>query len=56
MPDQLYQPTHHTVLRLSLDLQLYETLAKDDGTPKSVAQLAAPRNAEPELVCKSSYP
>lgn len=51
---RLYQPAHHTVLCLGLDLPLYETLAKNDRTPRSVEQLAAPRNAEPKLVCKVS--
>lgn len=50
----LYRPTHHTVLCLSLDLPPHETLAKDNGTSRSVEQSAAPRNAEPRLVCKIS--
>jgi hypothetical protein len=37
---------------LGLDLQLFETLDKDNGTPKNVEQLAVPRNAEPLLVCE----
>jgi hypothetical protein len=35
-------------------MKLFETLAEDNGAPKSVAQLAAPCNADPLLVCE--YP
>lgn len=54
MNDHL-QPTHHAVLRLGLELKLYETLVEDNGAPKSVVQLAAPCNAEPLLVCECVF-
>jgi hypothetical protein len=38
------------VLRLGLDMKLFETLAEDNGAPKTVAQLAAPCRGDPLLV------
>ena len=35
---------------MALDLKLFDTLAADNGHPKSVAELAAPCNASPKLV------
>jgi hypothetical protein len=37
-------------LRVALDLDVYNTLSSDDGSPKSAAQLAEPKGADPVLV------
>ena len=44
------QPTRFFADRIALDLKLFDTLAADNGHPKSVAELAAPCNASPKLV------
>lgn len=49
---QWAQPTHQAVLRLSLDIHLFEALAADAGSSKTSAEIAAktkPR-ADPNLV------
>lgn len=33
-------------------MKLFETLAEGNGAPKTVAQLAAPCNVDPLLVCE----
>lgn len=37
-------------IRVALDLDVYNTLSSDDGSPKSAAQLAAPKGADPVLI------
>lgn len=51
---QWAQPTHQAVLRLSLDIHLFEALAANDGSPKTSAEIATatkPR-ADPNLVAR----
>lgn len=47
------QPTRQIALRVALDLDVYNTLSADNGSPKSAAQLAAPKGADPVLVGES---
>jgi hypothetical protein len=37
-------------IRIAIDLDIYKTLSEDGGSPKSSAQLAVPKNADPLLV------
>jgi hypothetical protein len=37
-------------LRVALELDVYNTLSSDDDSPKSAAQLAEPKGADPVLV------
>ena len=42
-------------LRIALELDVYKTLSSDNGSPKSAAQLAEPKGADPVLVGESSF-
>ncbi|KAI9708623.1 MAG: hypothetical protein M1820_003841 [Bogoriella megaspora] len=44
------EPGRYAALRVSLDLKLFETLAADGGRPKTIAELAAPVDADKNLV------
>jgi hypothetical protein len=44
------QPIRNIALRVALDLDVYNTLSSDDESPKSAAQLAEPKGADPVLV------
>ena len=46
----IFQPTRAIALRVALDLDIYKTLSEDEGSPKTSAQLAAAKNADPVLV------
>ncbi|KAK5740539.1 hypothetical protein LTR17_004576 [Elasticomyces elasticus] len=51
---QWAQPTHSAVLRLGMDIQLFEALSSDDGSPKTSAVIAERTNpkAEHSLVAR----
>ncbi|KAK5724658.1 hypothetical protein LTR15_004705 [Elasticomyces elasticus] len=51
---QWAQPTHSAVLRLGMDIHLFEALSSDDGSPKSSAVIAQKTNpkAEHSLVAR----
>ncbi|KAI9695980.1 MAG: hypothetical protein M1820_008321 [Bogoriella megaspora] len=44
------EPTRYAVIRLALDLKVFETLAEDSRRPKTLAELCVPRNADVALV------
>lgn len=44
------EPTRLFAARMALDLKLFDTLAADNGRPKSVTELAAPSSASPKLL------
>jgi hypothetical protein len=48
-----YQPTRAFSIRIGIDLDIFKTLSEDGEAPKSSAQLAAPKNADPLLVGKA---
>ncbi|KAK5701716.1 hypothetical protein LTR97_004534 [Elasticomyces elasticus] len=51
---QWAQPTHSAVLRLGMDIQLFDALSSDDGSPKTSAVIAERTNpkAEHSLVAR----
>ena len=48
----MQKPNRLLAARLALDLKLFDTLAADNGRPKSVTELAAPADASPKLVTR----
>ena len=48
------QPTHHVVLRLAVELRLFEILAEEGGQPKGLERLCAEARAEKLLICELS--
>ena len=51
--DYPLQPIRTLALRTALDLDVYKTLSEDNESPKSAAQLAEPKGADPVLVGES---
>ncbi|KAI0871813.1 S-adenosyl-L-methionine-dependent methyltransferase [Hypoxylon argillaceum] len=43
-------PTRTVAARIAIDLQIFQTATQDGSRPKSIAELAAPTKAAPELV------
>jgi hypothetical protein len=50
------QPIRNIALRVALDLDVYNTLSSDNESPKSAAQLAELKGADPVLVGESDLP
>jgi hypothetical protein len=46
----IQQTVRAIAIRIAIDLDIYKTLSEDEGSPKSSAQLAAPKSADPLLV------
>lgn len=48
------QPAQNVAIRVAIDLDIFKTLSAEDAAPKTSAQLAAPKYADPLLVgeCK----
>lgn len=44
------QPARALSLRVALDMDIYKTLSENEDSPKTSAQLAAPKNGDPVLV------
>lgn len=46
------QPSRYAATRLAVELKLFETLVADSGRAKTIAELSAPKSADPALVAR----